>query len=159
MYEEVIRRYEENKINNKKSFIFGITMQNHSGYDEFEGEEVISAIKDLKGKKELDSYLSLMKKSDDAIKVLIDYFSKEKESVILLFFGDHNASFGTSINKMVYDMSFDYECTDAYVTPFFIYDNKNNKERIVDGVSANFLSIELLNAANLPLDMIHIYLN
>ena len=159
MYEEVIRRYEETKLDKKRAFIFGITMQNHSGYDEFEGEEVKSDFENIKSKKELDSYLSLMKKSDDAIKVLIDYFSKEKEHVILLFFGDHNASFGTDLNKMVYDMDFEYECTNAYVTPFFIYNNKKNNDKLIDGVSANFLSIELFKEANLPLDMIHKYLD
>ena len=159
MYEEVIRRYEETRKGKKKVFIFGITMQNHSGYEEFEGEEVSSNIENIKSKRELDSYLSLMKKSDDAIKILIDYFSKEKDHVILLFFGDHNASFGTDLNKMVYDMDFDYECTNAYATPFFIYNNRKNNDKVIDGVSANFLSIELFKEANLPLDMIHKYLD
>lgn len=159
MYEEVIRRYKEVKEDKKQAFIFGVTMQNHSGYNDFDSEEIVSDIDVVDGKNTIDSYLSLVKKSDDAIKVLIDFFSKEKEEVILLFFGDHNASFSTSLNKQIYGMSFDYECSNAYVTPFFIYNNKKSIDRNVEAVSANFLSIELLNEAGLPFDMLHKYLD
>ena len=161
MYEEVIRRYESVKQSKEKAFIFGITMQNHSGYGEFENQEVVSDIEGVSAedKKSLDSYLSLMKISDDAIKILIDYFKKEKEKVVILFFGDHNASFGTDINKLVYDKSFIYECTNTYVTPFFIYSNSEQYNKVVDGVSANFLSVELFKAAGLPFDDIHYLLD
>ena len=161
MYEEVIRRYENAKNNNESAFIFGITMQNHSGYDKFEGQEVVSYIDGISEneKVSIDSYLSLLKKSDESIKLLIDYFKNEKENVVLLFFGDHNASFGTKINSIVYDMSLKYECTNAYVTPFFIYNNLENKNVRIDGISANFLSIEVLKSANLPFDDIHSLMN
>lgn len=158
MYEEVIRRFEEIKNNKQKAFIFGITMQNHSGYNKFDGQDIEAIIDDnsnIKNKESLDSYLSLMRISDDAIRILIDYFKKEKEAVVLLFFGDHNASFGTDINKLVYDNSFDYECTNTYITPFFIYNNKKDNNREIKGISANFLSLELLNEAGMPMDDLH----
>lgn len=161
MYEEVIRRYESVKKNNEKAFIFGITMQNHSGYSSFKNQEVSSCIDSINNneKESLDSYLSLMKISDDSIKYLIDYFEKEKENVILLFFGDHNASFGTKINSIIYDTSLDYECSDAYITPFFIYNNYEKTDKKIEGISANFLSLELLKNANMPLDDIHILMD
>ena len=158
MYEEVIKRFEIIKGNNKKAFIFGITMQNHSGYDSFEGQEIKSLFDgndSIKHKESLDAYLSLMKISDEVIKTLIDYFKAEKEPVVLLFFGDHNASFGTDINKLVFDNNYDYECTNAYVTPFFIYNNKSDNNKQIKGVSANFLSLELLNEVGLPYDDVH----
>ena len=161
MYEEVIRRYESIRDNRETAFIFGITMQNHSGYNRFEGQEVISYLENVKekDKNSLDSYLSLLRISDISIKILVDYFKKEKDNVILLFFGDHNASFGTSINNLVYDTRFIYECSNAYITPFFIYNNYKNEEKSIDGMSANFLSLELLKNANLPLDDIHMILD
>lgn len=161
MYEEVIRRYENIKQNGEKAFIFGITMQNHSGYQEFDNQEVVSYIDGISNddKKSLDSYLSLMKISDDAIKILIDYFKKEKENVVVLFFGDHNASFGTDINKRVFDNNFDYECKNAYATPFFIYNNKKKNSKTIEGVSANFLSLELFKDAALPFDDLHYLLD
>ena len=96
-----------------------------------------------------------MKISDDSLKILFDYFKKENEQVIILFFGDHNASFGNDINKYIYDDNIEYECTRQYITPFFIYDNKNDYDKFIDGISANFLSIELLKCANLPFDSLH----
>ena len=158
MYKEVIRQFEHKKKINKKIFLFGITMQNHSGYNSFDGAKVKSYISDV-DKTSLDSYLSLMKISDDALKVLIDYFKKEKDRVIILFFGDHNASFGNTINEKIYDSSINYECTNSYMTPFFIFDNKNSENRYIDSISANFLSLELLKTAGLPYDTIHILLS
>ncbi|MBP3201402.1 MAG: LTA synthase family protein [Lachnospiraceae bacterium] len=161
MYEEIIRRYESVKNNNETAFIFGITMQNHSGYSKFDGQEVVSYIDNINAyeKESLDSYLSLMKISDDSIRLLINYFEKEKDNVVLLFFGDHNASFGSSINSLVYDTNFNYECSNAYVTPFFIYNNFEKNNRAIEGISANFLSLELLKSAHLPFDDVHILMD
>ena len=159
MYEEVIRRFRNVKESGQKMFLFGITMQNHSGYKDFAGAEVLSHMTNYKEREFVDAYLSLMKISDEAIELLINYFDSVEDHVIILFFGDHNASFGTEINKIVYEQGLNYECTNAYMTPFFIYDNKNKKEEFIDAISANFLSIELLKKANLPLDVLHDMLN
>lgn len=159
MYEEVVRRFRSVRANGQKLFLFGITMQNHSGYKNFSGAEVLSYMTNYKDRESVDAYLSLMKISDEAIKLLINYLDSIEDHVIVLFFGDHNASFGTEINRIVYEQGLHYECTDAYVTPFFIYDNKNRKEEYIDAISANFLSIELLKKAKLPFDILHDMLN
>ena len=104
MYDEVIDKYEETKKDNKKAFIFGITMQNHSGYDTFDGEE-IEVTDYAEDKISINSYLSLLHISDKSIKKLIDYFDKENERVLICFFGDHNASFNPHMNKRYYDIS------------------------------------------------------
>ena len=158
-YKEVIDRFEKAVRSDEKLFLFGITMQNHSGYKHFDGAEVKSDITIDGDKEALDSYLSLMKISDTALKTLIEYFEKAKEHVIILFFGDHNASFGTKINSIVYDDSIVYETTNAYETPFFIFDNKHRADGYIEGVSANFLSLELLEKAHLPKDNLHILLD
>ena len=158
MYDEVIRRYEMVKNSNEKMFLFGITMQNHSGYSDFDGKSISTNIK-ADDKESIDSYLSLMKISDNAIKTLIDYFKNESERVVILFFGDHNASFGTEINKLVYENKCEYECTNAYRTPFFICDNMSSESNYIESISANFLSIELLKKANLPMDAMHLLAN
>ena len=159
MYEEVIRRFKTARESSQKLFLFGITMQNHSGYKRFSGQKILSLMTNYKNREAVDSYLSLMKLSDEALEYLINYLDKVDEHVILLFFGDHNASFGTEINKLLYDDSLEYECTNAYMTPFLIYDNKNRRDRFINDISANFLSLELLKSAKLPLDIIHEMLN
>ena len=158
-YNEVIDRFKSIKKINEKLFLFGITMQNHSGYKKFDGASIETDFPVNINKESIDSYLSLMKISDNALKVLFDYFKNEEEYVIILFFGDHNASFGNEINELVFDNNIEYECTRQYMTPFFIYDNKKNCDRFIDGISANFLSIELLKSANLPFDNLHEMLN
>ena len=158
-YNEVIDRFKSIKKINEKLFLFGITMQNHSGYKKFDGASIETDFPVNINKESIDSYLSLMKTSDNALKVLFDYFKNEEEYVIILFFGDHNASFGNEINELVFDNNIEYECTRQYMTPFFIYDNKKNCDRFIDGISANFLSIELLKSANLPFDNLHEMLN
>lgn len=152
MYENVIEKFKEVKKNKEKAFLFGITMQNHSGYSEFEGEKV----KAVDYNSEIiNSYLSLMYISDKAIKTLIDYFDKEDERVILCFFGDHNASFESKFNKMIYDTNINYGGTNAYKTPVFIYDNRHKADIKIGNTSANFLSNDILKAANMPFDYIH----
>ena len=154
MYDEVIDKYEETKKDGKKTFLFGITMQNHSGYDSFDGQE-IEVTEDFVDKKSLNSYLSLLHISDKSIQKLIDYFDKENERVLICFFGDHNASFNPSMNKRYYDISKSYEGKNVYETPFFIYDNKNKKDENIKQISTNFLSIELLKRTGLELSSYH----
>ena len=134
-------------------------MQNHSGYQKFEGESVLSHLTDYNNRASIDSYLSLMKISDEALKDLIKYFDSAADRVIILFFGDHNASFGTDLNKLLYGYEAKYEFGNEYKTPFFIYDNKNKLKKKIDNISANFLSLELLNAAGLPFDPLQKVLN
>lgn len=150
MYDEVIDKYEETKKEGKKCFLFGITMQNHSGYDSFVGQEV-EVTESFEEKKSLNSYLSLLHISDKSIKKLIDYFDKEKERVLICFFGDHNASFSPSMNEKIYDISNYYEGKNVYETPFFIYDNKNKVDENIKQISTNFLAVELIKRTGLEL--------
>ena len=154
-YKEVIDIYENSIKNNEKLFLFGITMQNHSGYSNLNDVKIKAQGISENEATELNSYLTLMNISDNALHVLFDYFRKVNEEVIILFFGDHNASFGTKINKIVYENSDIYECTNTYRTPFFIYSNKKKLDKYVDRISANFLSLLLLDEANLPYDELH----
>ena len=167
MYEEMIRRYEVHRINNqyKKGkeknniFMFGITMQNHSGYNSFPEQKIRVLDSEIRNKKQVESYLSLMYISDNALKTLVDYFKDVDEHVILSVFGDHNPSFGNTLNRILYDDDVSYEGTNAYRTPFFIYDNQRELNENVSEISANFLSLEILNAAGMPMDALHNTLN
>lgn len=157
MYKEVIKRYEDAKKRHKNLFLFGVTVQNHSGYENLPEATIYSD--EIEDSKSLDSYMSLMNISDSALKFLIEHFKKEKEHVIILFFGDHNASFGTSLNKKYFGNNAQYEFGNAYKTPFMIYDNKKKNNERIDAISANFLSLELLKAANIKYDDFHVLLD
>ena len=159
MYDEIIYRLNDFIRNKNKMFMFGITMQNHSGYGGEYQTDFSSHLSNFKNKTDVDNYLSLLSKSDYAINKLIKYLDNIDDHVVLLFFGDHNPSFGSELNKILYDNNTEYECTNAYMTPFFIYDNKNRIDRDIDEISTNFLSLELIKHANLPLDILHKMLN
>lgn len=164
MYDEIIKQYEATVKAKKRLFLFGITMQNHSGYKKFENEEIkLSKHSNYNLTRSeiesIESYLSLIRISDDALKKLIKYFKKRNEHVILLYFGDHNPSFTTKANKIFYDKSLDYEMTNAYEVPYMIFDNKKRTTKNATTTSANFLSLELFLKAGLPLDPVHKVLN
>ena len=150
MYQEIIERYENMKNSDEKIFMFGITMQNHSGYDRFIEQKIIAL--DDRENVSINSYLSLLKISDNALQKLVDYFKNVDEHVILCVFGDHNAGFGDKTNKKYYDMNDDYEGTNAYMTPYFIMDNKKKIDLENETTSANFLMNKILKIAKLPLD-------
>lgn len=150
MYQEIIDRFEKDVENNQKLFMFGITMQNHSGYDKFDSEEIVA--NDDLDNTQLNSYLSLLKISDEALKDLVDYFKNRDEHVILCVFGDHNAGFGTDTNKKYYDNNDTYEGSNAYITPYFIFDNKKCDDTVVETTSINFLANHILKAAKIKLD-------
>ena len=160
MYDEVIKQFESHVKSKKRLFLFGVTVQNHSGYKKFNEQKIkLSPHTNYninnKEKETIESYMSLMKISDDALKNLIKYFKKRTERVIILFFGDHNPSFSTNANKIFYDKTTKYEMTNAYEVPYFIFDNKHRTTKNAETTSANFLSLELFLKAGLPLDPVH----
>ena len=87
-FDRIIELYEE-KEEGQPLFVFNVTMQNHSGYDEtfanFKPDIEAQGIQS----KVLNQYLSLMKKTDEAFEKLVTYFEEQEEDTLILFFGDH----------------------------------------------------------------------
>lgn len=152
MYQEVINRYIEGTKNKKKLFLYGVTIQNHGGYDNLDEKLIHIKNKSIKDKNQVENYLTLMRHSDEAIHVLIDFINKRKERIVLLFFGDHNASFGKGTNNEVFKVPDKYQFSNAYEVPFFIYDNKKKLSSKSIMTSPNFLAKLLVETAKLPLD-------
>ena len=66
-----------------------MTIQNHGGYEDEDYETTVQ-VNEVPGEyPQAEQYLSLTKKSDEALEYLIDYFSQQEEPVVILFFGDH----------------------------------------------------------------------
>ncbi|MBR2811208.1 MAG: LTA synthase family protein, partial [Solobacterium sp.] len=86
-----IRKKYEARDEEKPFFVFNITMQNHSSYeqvyDSYEQEVWVTSCE--KEYPQTNQYLSLIKTTDDAFEDLVNYFMKAKRPVILLMFGDH----------------------------------------------------------------------
>ncbi len=77
-YKKIIELYE-NREEGQPFFLFDVTMQNHGGYER-EGypafEEKIRLTGEYEGRyQQVDTYLSLVRCSDEAVQELISYFA------------------------------------------------------------------------------------
>lgn len=160
--EKIIRLYEQKK-ENQPIFIFNVTMQNHSGYDtiynNFTPDITVEGIHSVS----LSQYLSLIKRSDEALEKLIGYFSQEKEDTMIVFFGDHQPAVSVS-NPLLRACGIDpYTLTEEeillkYKVPYLIWSNFDIREAQNKETSANYLAIDVLEECGLPLPPYQNYL-
>lgn len=152
-YHQVIEQYEQGLSEGKPQFIFHVTIQNHGGFKD-ETVETTVQVKDHEGQwPQTEQYLSLIRRSDEDLQKLVEYFSKRKDPVVLLFFGDHwpnletgflSALLGADANNLEFkDLMREYE------VPFVIWANYPLEGQKIEQVSLNYLSGLLLRAAGL----------
>ena len=154
-YYKVIQEYEEN--NDGKYFMFNVTMQNHSGYEKEYEDLPITADLSAYGEYPLaETYLSLIKKSDEAFKGLIEYFSQVEEPTIICMFGDHMPKIESEFYTLLYGKAAEelteQEKQKKYITPVIIWANYDIGEKNLDKISTNFLALEIFKAANIDLE-------
>lgn len=153
-FKKVIETYEKKKEDGKV-FIFNTTIQNHGGYltDNSIFEDKINLTDHYY--EDVNEYLSLIKKSDEAFEDLLKYFSNEEKPTIIVMFGDHlpnlnNAFYEDIYGKSLNDLTLE-EIQRRYTVPFIIWANYDIQEKYLDKISTNYLSTVLLETANLPL--------
>jgi len=153
-YEKIVETYE-NKEEGKPVFIFEVTMQNHGGYTE-EHENFTPRIEaEGLNSTQLNQYLSLMRISDQQFEYLVEYFSREDEKTVIVFFGDHQPSDsvvrpilqsnGISTSNMSVE-----EAQLRYQVPYVIWANYDIEEETGADTDISFLSAKMLQKANLP---------
>ena len=153
MFEVLVKTYESNKEN--PLFIFGVTMQNHGGYN-YSGENYTQEISlNGYGNKfpEVEQYLSLIHETDKAVKYLISYFENVDENVIVVFFGDHQPKISNAFYDTISETS---EATldeeqKQFKIPFFIWANYDIEEGQIDLTSLNYLSTYVYDTAGIAL--------
>ena len=151
-YDQVIYEYEH-RDEDTPLFLFNVTIQNHGGYEDEDYRNTIE-IENAPGEyPQAEQYLSLTKKSDEALEYLIDYFSQQEDPVVILFFGDHwpNLESGFLTQLLGEDsdsLSFE-NIMREYQVPFLIWANYDLEGEEVEAVSLNYLSGLLLRAAGL----------
>ncbi len=157
-YEKLIERVESKKNPEDKLFLFNVTMQNHGGYEtlyeDFDQEVWLTG--ELKGKyPKTDQYLSLMKRSDEALEYLISYFEKSAEPTMIVLFGDHQPSvedeFFDEIAGMTSSLVENKERLMWYQTPFVIWTNYETQAEEKGKMGAIYLSSQLLKRAGADL--------
>ena len=151
-YDQLIYEYEHRQ-EGEPLFLFGVTIQNHGGYED-ENFQTTVRVKEAAGEyPQAEQYLSLTKKSDQALEYLLDYFAGQEDPVVVLFFGDHWPNLeeeyltdllGTDSTSLgLEDMMREYE------VPFVIWANYPLESQEIQAVSLNYLSGLLLRAAGL----------
>ena len=155
-YEKLIRIYEQ-KEPGEPLFLFNVTMQNHSSYNDWADYDNFTPDITADGidSDVLSAYLSLMKLSDQAIEELVQYFSEEEEDTVIVFFGDHQPTDSVinpilKLNGTTSSALSPEEEAGRYQVPFFIWANYEIEEESGLNISANYLASRTLDAAGLP---------
>lgn len=118
----------------KPNFIFGITMENHGGYDKSKPEDIIVEVtNDKLEQATLDAvttYTQGVYYADLSLKKLIDYVDSREKPTIVMFFGDHKPSLGAyqapynqAGNVYIGDGYDHEECKEVYSAQYVMYAN------------------------------------
>ena len=154
-YRKVIDIYEKGK--DKPQFIFDVTIAGHGGYDMGGTEKLAHQIRgqdNLSGLPTLDEYLTVLRECDGALQVLIDYFEKQEDPVVIVFFGDHQPKLENDFYDRVKNKpKSEWNAEDnlsMQVTPYLIWSNYDFEGQAEDeDISVNFLQQKVLRATGL----------
>lgn len=155
MFEKIVELYEENKKQEKEVFMFGVTMQNHGGY-EYSGKNFEQTI-ELNGYKKdydkVEQYLSLIHETDKAVEFLVDYFENVDNEVILVFYGDHFPNLDRDFYEELHGGEFENidQQQLLYKVPFFIWTNYDIEEKQEELTSLNYLSNYIFEISGLQI--------
>lgn len=151
-YEQVKYEYE-NREEGQPLFLFDVTIQNHGGYEDEDFQNTVSIQQAAGEFPQAEQYLSLTQRSDEDIQELLEYFSRQEDPVVVLFFGDHWPNLESEFVDMLLgtegdSLSFE-NLMRQYQVPFFIWANYPLEGEEIQAVSLNYLSGLLLRAAGI----------
>lgn len=149
--EQIVKDYEKaREVSDDPFYLFNVTVQNHGGYVGNRGvihAEIKAKDEELRSK-EVNQYLTLAKKSDEAFEQLIQYFEKVDEPTIIVMFGDHQPPLSNDFYSNLIGTNVDELSTEQtaamYATPYVIWANYDIEEKQDFDMSANYLSSYML---------------
>ena len=161
-FKNIIQTYEQ-KDEGHPAFIFNVTMQNHGSYTDaynnFTPDVTVTGADSFV----LEQYLSLMKRTDQALENLIDYFAGQKEKTIIVFFGDHQPADSVAAPVLALNGK-DANSLNSedqrlrYQVPYVIWANYDIEEGTGEDTSANYLAARVLQTAGVPTSAYQNYL-
>lgn len=163
-YNEIIWQYEH-RDTDKPWFLFDVTIQNHgSYYGDVEMPITITRIGSGAPQGylyDVETYLNLMKISDDAFAELVAYFEQVETPTIICMFGDHQPSLDDNFYNSIFagsGLSEEEKTAKKYITPYLIWANYDIDEKEYGDMSANYLGAVLTEAAGLELPVYYKFL-
>lgn len=140
------------------SFLFNVTMQNHSGYAQGWNnlpKDIIPAETYKDEDSKLQQYFCLMKVSDTALEQLIAHYEQVADPTLIVFFGDHQPSLSDEFYETLYGKKLSERTTEEvlqqYAVPFFLWANYDIPEEQGVVISSNFLGMLTAKTAGLPM--------
>lgn len=156
----LIRETFRAKTDDSPLFIFDVTMQNHGGYTYKDAYKKTFPINEIYASGMprtgvTNTYLALIKKSDEAFEKLVAFFEESDDPTIILMFGDHQPNDnvvtplwkknGESVEVGTLD-----EQLRRYTVPFVMWANYDIEEETDVHTSLNFMSTLLCEKAGVP---------
>lgn len=156
-YQTVMEVTDRANAQGDGAFVFNVTMQNHSGYNQGWRNldrtiQLSDALRAADGTAE--QYFALMRESDKALEQLITHYSQVEEPTMIVFFGDHQPPLKNDFYEVLYGKKLSQRTTQEvlqqYAVPFFIWTNYDSPEREDIVLSPNFLGALTAQVAGLP---------
>lgn len=150
---------EKAALTGQNSFIFNVTMQNHSGYSKSwnnlqRGIQLTGEFRGNGYDNSTHQYLALATATDNAIQELIEYYSSVEEKTVILFYGDHQPPLSNDLYEDIYGKELDdrtmEEVMTQYETPFFLWANYDIEEQEGLVVGSSFLGVLASQLAGYP---------
>lgn len=122
-FRSIVKQMEETE---KRDFIFCLTMQNHGGYGYDDFRESLGA--DTPFTNELSdestmlaaNYCCLLRRSDEALRELVETLRGLDEPTMLVYFGDHLPPLGAKVYE---ELGMPSSGDAGHMTPYFIWSN------------------------------------
>ena len=155
-FEQLIRMYEDG--GSEPMFLYNLTFQNHGGYEQatFNGGDwevdpehrvqITSGFEESRGQAE--EYLSCLTYTDDAFRMLVEYFSAQDDPTVICMVGDHMPHFTEEPESAYTGLKYQLR---SRGTPFVIWANYPLEEQEVGYIGMPQLAPLLLETAGLPL--------
>lgn len=145
-------------------FIFDVTMQNHGGYElEYDNFEPDVHLTKSSAFPQAETYLSLIRKSDEAFEYLLSELSKLEEPTMVLMFGDHQPSVEPEFFEALYQSAVsdltEEDQLKQYITPFILWTNYDMEFEEIDRLSVSYLPVLMFEKANLPMPLYFQYIS
>ena len=151
-FDRIIEEYEKaREVSSAPFYMYNLTMQNHSAYNrDMTGLEYKVKLSEDQYDKQAETYLNLIKATDEAFEELANYFEAIDEPTVIVFFGDHQPKlpkkFLDKITDGTYSKWTDEELLKKYAVPFVIWANYDIEEKEIEQTSFNYLSTILMDA-------------
>ena len=164
-YQKIVQAVENKESPDDRMFVFNVTMQNHGGYDaaydDFTQDVCLTGSNQGKYPK-ADQYLSLMKRSDEALQYLLEYFEDCDQPTMIVMFGDHQPGIEDEFfDEVAGKASSQFTAPEQliwYQTPFIIWTNYQQPSQDMGKLGAVYLSSYMLKLAGLELTPYHKFL-